>query len=84
MIKLENIKHSFGNDFTIDIEELLINPQSTTYVIGPSGSGKSTLLKIISGLQTPKSGNVEVDESNVIELAKRSELHKLNMMYMSQ
>ncbi|RLA72839.1 MAG: hypothetical protein DRG78_23300 [Epsilonproteobacteria bacterium] len=84
MIKLENIQHSFGDDFTLNIKELTFSLKSTTYIIGPSGSGKSTLLKLISGLQTPNSGNIRVGGKDVIELAKKSELYKLNIMYMSQ
>ena len=84
MIKLEKIQHSFEGDFTLNIEDLTIPSKSSTYIVGPSGSGKSTLLKLISGLQTPHSGSIKVDDVDVIDLAKKGALHTLNMMYMSQ
>lgn len=34
-------------------------------IMGPSGSGKSTLLHIISGLDTPTSGNVLYDGADI-------------------
>lgn len=34
-------------------------------IMGPSGSGKSTLLHIISGLDTPTSGNVLYDDTDI-------------------
>lgn len=40
-------------------------------IIGPSGSGKSTLLGIISGLDTPTSGTVEIDGVDITRLNER-------------
>lgn len=35
--------------------------EKTTSIVGQSGAGKSTLLYLISGLDTPKSGEVQLD-----------------------
>lgn len=44
-------------------------------LMGPSGSGKSTLLNIISGLDQPNSGEVEVFGSNLSEMTQRELSH---------
>ncbi len=38
----------------------------TTSIVGPSGAGKSTLLYLISGLDTPKSGQVRLDGKELL------------------
>jgi len=40
-------------------------------LMGPSGSGKTTLLNIIGGLDSPTSGSVTVDGTDIAELADR-------------
>ena len=37
-------------------------------IVGPSGSGKSTLLHMIGGVDTPTSGTVEVDGTDLASL----------------
>ncbi|MEI4770388.1 ABC transporter ATP-binding protein [Psychrobacillus sp. FJAT-51614] len=39
-------------------------------VMGPSGSGKTTLLNIISTIDRPTSGNILIDGTNPLQLAK--------------
>jgi putative ABC transport system ATP-binding protein len=41
-------------------------------IIGPSGSGKSTLLGLIGGLDTPTSGNVIIDGTDITNLNERA------------
>ena len=38
-------------------------------IVGPSGSGKSTLLNLIGGLDTPTSGQIEIDGSRLAAFA---------------
>ncbi|MFW5748237.1 MAG: ABC transporter ATP-binding protein [Chloroflexota bacterium] len=40
-------------------------------IVGPSGSGKSTLLGLISGLDVPTSGSVEVDGVDITRVSER-------------
>ncbi|NOT28897.1 MAG: ATP-binding cassette domain-containing protein, partial [Planctomycetes bacterium] len=42
---------------------------SFTCVMGPSGSGKSTLLHLISGLDEPSAGTVELDGQDLARLS---------------
>lgn len=50
------------------LEDINLNVGSGEFIsiIGPSGCGKTTLLRLISGLDTPEKGRVEVD-GNVID-----------------
>jgi len=50
--------------FTVD------EPQVVT-IIGPSGAGKSTLIRCINRLVEPTSGNVMLDDINVLALSRR-------------
>ncbi len=45
--------------------DLLIGRGEMVSIIGPSGSGKSTLLNLIGGLDTPTSGQIEIDGSRL-------------------
>lgn len=36
-------------------------------VVGPNGAGKTTLLNLMSGINTPRSGTVEVDGYNIVK-----------------
>jgi putative ABC transport system ATP-binding protein len=51
-----------GVDVEIPVGEL-------TAVMGPSGSGKSTLMHILAGLDTPTSGSVRIDGTEITTLA---------------
>jgi len=65
MIKLEKVTKIYdtGEVKTEALKDvdLLINQGEFVCVLGPSGSGKSTMLNVISGLDVPTSGVIEVD-----------------------
>lgn len=66
MVSVQNITVSFGSfDLLIDVS-FLINDQDRIGLAGKNGAGKSTLLKIISGLQSPTSGSVDMSKDVTI------------------
>lgn len=47
-----------------------VSKGETIAFVGPSGSGKSTLVKLLVGLYSPKSGNVEYNGLNATDIDK--------------
>lgn len=78
MISVKNIKKSFGSQRVLDGINLEIPHGAITVILGPSGTGKSVLLKILIGLLIPDSGEVIVDQVNMMELSgpDRNEFRK--------
>lgn len=50
---------------TLENVSITIEQGTVLCIIGPSGCGKTTLLKIISGLLTPKSGVIKINDKDV-------------------
>jgi sulfate/thiosulfate transport system ATP-binding protein len=64
-ISIRNVSKRFGDFLALDEVSLEVESGSLTALLGPSGSGKSTLLRIVAGLETPDSGEIEIAEENV-------------------
>jgi len=66
MVSVQNISVSFGSfDLLTDVS-FLINDQDRIGLAGKNGAGKSTLLKIISGNQSPTSGQIDMSKDVTI------------------
>ncbi len=65
MLKLVNIKKSYGAKTILDNVSLVVHPNEYIAIMGESGSGKSTLLNLIAALDTPDSGTVEIADSSL-------------------
>ena len=70
-IKLEHINKTYGKDVIIPDLNLEIEDGSFTVLVGPSGCGKSTTLRMIAGLETPSSGRIFIDDTDIGVLPPR-------------
>lgn len=61
MIKVTNLKKSFGNNEVLKNINAEIKPQEVVVVIGPSGSGKSTFLRCLNLLESVTDGHVYIE-----------------------
>jgi len=64
MIELTNLSRNFsmshGEITVLNQLNLTVQSKERVAIIGPSGSGKSTLLLIMTGLESPSEGNVNI------------------------
>lgn len=61
MLKVENLKKSFGNRQILNGINFTVNDGNILTIVGPSGAGKTTLLRCITGLETADSGTFLID-----------------------
>lgn len=64
----------------VDNVTLSIAPGEFLALVGPSGSGKSTLLRLITGLDTPKTGSISFDDCDLSELDTRLVRRKMGVV----
>lgn len=64
MIKLTNVKKSFGETVAIDGISIDIKPGEIVGLLGPNGAGKTTILRILAGVLPQSSGKVIFDGKN--------------------
>lgn len=90
IIELEGVKKLFSNGFLINEIlkgiDLEIKKGDFVIILGPSGSGKTTLMNIISGLDRPTSGIVNVAGHNLITYSdsELTKFRKENIGYVFQ
>ena len=60
-VRVNNLHKSFGRLEVLRGIDLEVREGEVVCLIGPSGSGKSTFLRCLNFLETPTSGEVEVD-----------------------
>ena len=67
MIDVKNLSKSFGDHLVLDGISEHISPGEKVVVIGPSGSGKSTFLRCLNLLETPTSGTITFDGTEITD-----------------
>ncbi len=86
MIKIRNIKKSFGNLEVLKGIDLDIEKGKIVSIVGASGAGKTTLLQIMGTLDKADNGSVVIDGIDVVKLsdAKRSAFRNKHMGFVFQ
>ena len=72
ILEVKNLSKIYGKGDTLvkadDDVSFTVEQGEFVAIIGPSGSGKSTLLHIIGGVDTPTTGNVIIDGTDITKL----------------
>lgn len=67
-INLKNLVKSFGSYTAVSGIDLDVRDGEFLIMVGPSGCGKTTTLNMISGLETPTSGEIRIGDTVVNDL----------------
>ncbi len=62
MLEARNLSFSYADKPILKNINLKVETGGITVLIGPSGTGKTTLLRCLALLETPQSGEIQVDE----------------------
>ena len=65
MIDVKHLSKSFGRNLVLDDISEHIYPGEKVVIIGPSGSGKSTFLRCLNLLETPTSGSISFEGTEI-------------------
>ena len=85
-IRVDKIVKTYGNQVALNEVSFTIGSGEITGFLGPNGAGKSTLMKIITGFILPDSGQVHINEENILSNPEKTKRHigylpELNPLY---
>ena len=66
VLHVEHITMQFGGVVAVNDLSMDIYPGEIVALIGPNGAGKSTTLKAVAGLVRPKSGEILLNDANLV------------------
>jgi ABC-2 type transport system ATP-binding protein len=67
MIKVKNLRKSFGANVAVDGISFNVNQGEVLGFLGPNGAGKSTTMRMITGYLVPDEGTVTVGDFDIVE-----------------
>jgi len=67
LIRIENLSKNYGDVKAVQSISFSLNDGEIVGFLGANGAGKSTTLKMMTGYLTPTTGNVFVDDQNIID-----------------
>lgn len=75
MIKVENIKKSYGDKVVLNDVNLQFQNNSITVLLGKSGEGKTTLFRIIAGIEAQDEGEIIIDRTKTTMVFQDNQLY---------
>ncbi|PEQ13459.1 energy-dependent translational throttle protein EttA [Novosphingobium sp. PC22D] len=75
VIEAKNISKAYGDKLLFEDLSFILPPGGIVGVIGPNGAGKSTLFKIITGKETPDSGEIDIGSTVHLGFVDQSRDH---------
>src|ERR1700709_643630 len=65
MLRLSGVIAGYGGGDVLQGVEIGVERGSVACIVGPNGAGKSTVLKTISGLLTPRRGEIHLEGERI-------------------
>ena len=84
IISFENVSLSYGNRLILDNINFKINQGEIFGMLGPNGVGKSTIFNLITGLIKPDSGQIKINNTNVLDFPIYLRTKKFKVGYVPQ
>ena len=75
VVRIEDLHKSFGDLDVLRGVDLEVRRGEVVVILGPSGSGKSTLLRCVNLLETPTSGRVFFEDTEIT--GKKTDINKV-------
>jgi branched-chain amino acid transport system ATP-binding protein len=67
-LEVKNLNIHFGGIKALNGVSFIVGENQLFGLIGPNGAGKTTVLNIINGVYQPSSGNIFLDEKDIVKL----------------
>ena len=80
-VQMDNVAKRWNGQLGVENVSLDIARGSFVALLGPSGCGKSTTLRLLSGLELPDEGQVQIDGRDVTRAAPSE--RNLSMVFQS-
>ena len=74
MLKIQNLRKSYGKRTVLDNVNMNIPKGKVYALIGPNGAGKSTIMKILTGLINKTSGSITFEGRGHVEICRKLEV----------
>ena len=81
LLNIQNVTKKFGSITALNNVSLEIKNNEMFALLGPSGCGKTTLLRIIAGFEYPDSGQVLINNEDLLKIPTRN--RPVNLMFQS-